>query len=79
MGSQADGEPTMHYKTTQSGVSSHKIVDGKETTTTSGVNRATTRSKEAGVMIGGVSCSSRRGRGFHSRNRRRTSGSGRRS
>jgi len=55
MGSQADGEPTMHYKTTQSGVSSHKIVDGKETSTTSGVNRATTRSKEAGVMYNGIS------------------------
>jgi hypothetical protein len=55
MGSQAEGEGTMHYETTQSGVSSHKIVDGKESTTNSGVLRATTTSKDAGVMIGGVS------------------------
>jgi hypothetical protein len=55
MGSQADGEPTMHYQTTQSGVSSHKIVDGKQTSTTSGVTSVKTTSKEAGVMIGGVS------------------------
>jgi hypothetical protein len=55
MGSQVDGEPTMHYQSTQSGVSSHKIVDGKQSSSTSGVMRATTRSKEAGVMIGGVS------------------------
>jgi hypothetical protein len=55
MGSQQDGEPTMHYQTSQSGVSSHKIVDGKESTSTSGVMRATTKSKEAGVMIGGIS------------------------
>lgn len=55
MGSQADGEPTMHYQSTQSGVSSHKIVDGKQSSSTSGVMRATSRSKEAGVMIGGVS------------------------
>jgi len=55
MGSQQDGEPTMHYQSSQSGVSSHKIVDGKESTSVSGVTRVTTRSKEAGVMIGGVS------------------------
>jgi len=48
-------EPTIKYQTSQSGVSSHKIVDGKESTSVSGVTRVTTRSKEAGVMIGGVS------------------------
>ena len=48
-------EPTINYSTTSTGVSSHKIVDGKESTSTSGVNRAYTRSKEAGVKIGGIS------------------------
>jgi len=48
-------EPTINYSSTSTGVSSHKIVDGKETTTTSGVTRAYARSKEADVKIGGLS------------------------
>jgi hypothetical protein len=55
MGSQQDGEAPMHYQSSQSGVSQYKSVDGKETMQTSGVSRVTTRSKEAGIMVGGVS------------------------
>ena len=55
MGSQQDGEAPMHYQSSQSGVSQYKSVDGKETMQSSGVTKVTTRSKEAGVMVGGVS------------------------
>ena len=48
-------EPTINYSTSQTGTSQYKNVDGKETLTTGGVTRATTRSKEAGVMYHGVS------------------------
>ena len=48
-------EPTIHYSTSSSGVSSYKNVGGKESLTSSGVTRATSRAKDAGVMIGGLS------------------------
>lgn len=55
MGSSEDGEASIQYQTSQSGVSSHKIVNGKSTSETSGTLRAVTTSKDAGVMIGGIS------------------------
>ena len=55
MGSQEHGEAAIKYQTSESGVSSHKIVNGKSTSQTSGTLRAVTKSKDAGVMIGGIS------------------------
>ena len=55
MSSQESGEASIQYQTSQSGVSSHKIVNGKSTSETSGTLRAVTTSKDAGVMIGGIS------------------------
>lgn len=48
-------EPTIHYSSSSSGVNSHKIVDGKEMSGSSGVTRVTSKSKDAGVMVGGIS------------------------
>jgi len=55
MGSQESGEAPIHYQTTESGVNSHNIVNGKSTSQTSGTLRAVTKSKDAGIMIGGIS------------------------
>ena len=48
-------EPTINYSTTSTGVSQYKNVDGKTSTTTSGVTQVKTKSKDAGVMYGGIS------------------------
>lgn len=48
-------EPTIHYSSSSSGVNQYKSVNGKESMTSSGVTRATSRAKDAGVMIGGLS------------------------
>ena len=48
-------EPTINYSATSTGVNQYKNVDGKTSTTTSGVTQVKTKSKDAGVMYGGIS------------------------
>ena len=46
-----------NYLTSQTSTSQYKNVNGEESISTGGVTRATTRSKEAGVMYNGISIS----------------------
>ena len=52
---QETDEPTIHYESSSTGMTSHSIVNGKETNVSGGVQRVLTRTPEAGVMIGGIS------------------------
>lgn len=48
-------EPTINYSTSQTGTTQYKNVDGKETVQVGGVTQVKTKSKDAGVMYGGIS------------------------
>jgi hypothetical protein len=57
-------EPTINYSTSSSGVSSYKNVNGKESLTTSGVMRASTKSPEADVKYNGLSLNPKEAEAF---------------
>lgn len=52
---QDTNKPTIHYESSETAMTSHKIVDGVETTESGGVHRALARTPEAGVNVGGIS------------------------